>query len=52
MQTSPPPSFIEELTGNSLAILFQDVFKNGVDVIDLDVWLTADEKIAIHHIFA
>jgi len=38
----------EGLPENSLAA-FHDAFNNGADVIELDVWLTSDEEVVIHH---
>jgi glycerophosphoryl diester phosphodiesterase len=38
----------EGLPENSIAA-FQDAFKNGADVIELDVWLSSDGEIVVHH---
>lgn len=38
----------EGLPENSIAA-FQDAFKNGADVVELDVWLSSDGEIVVHH---
>lgn len=41
-------SRLEGLPENSLAA-FKDAFERGADVVELDVWLTKDKVVAIHH---